>query len=215
MLGGSVPPCGLVKPRARRASPAGPAGRPPRLAPGGSVRPCRLLEPRARRFRPAGHAVRPPWSRARRLRPACTADPAPLPSARRPIHAGRLVYTRVPRPFPASPHVDSFRALWSTPAYPNPEAESRCEGCWRRAALARRLSPTGQAGGAPCSEAQYVCAAWWSPTPGGRVPPGRLVDHRGLSQEAQFCRGGWWSPMFGSSVPPGRLVEPRSPAPAG
>ena len=196
-----------------------------------------------RRLSPAGKAGRNHGPRARRLSPAGQAGGAPCTEAQTRLagfsntvaHAwmmsppGWLVYTRVPSPSPVHPEVESRRAGLSTPATlyrrlsprgqadgaPRREAESRCEGCWRRAALARRLSPTGQAGGAPCSEAQYVCAAWRSPTPGGRVPPCRLVDHRGLSQEAQFCRGGWWSPMFGSSVPPGRLVEPRSPAPAG
>ena len=176
--------------RARTLSPTGQAGRPPRPAPGSSVRLGRLVEHRARRLFPPGSLVdlrgprsddesrragwsnpqtpgmeaeysRAGWSspaaRASTLSPTGEAGRPPRPESGGSVPLCRLVEPRAGRPSPAGGD--------GRPPSPGQEAQSRCAGWSTPASRARKLSPTGQACGAPCWEASPAGAPGRSPWP--------------------------------------------------
>ena len=164
---------------------------------------------RARTMSPAWLAVRTHRTLARRLSPAGPADPTTLPRSRR---LSPAVPTGLnPRPGPLI-GVPTGRMV--DPRGQGQEAQSRWAGWSTPAARARKLSPAGQACGAPCSEARSRRGAWSNSVARARtmspaVLAGRTHRPRAWRLSTAGPDGRPPQPGSGRSVPLCRLVDPR------
>ena len=162
---------------------------------------------------PAWLAVRTHRTLARRLSPAGPADPTTLPRSRR---LSPAVPTGLnPRPGPLG-GVPTGRMV--NPRGQGQEAQSRWAGWSTPAARARKLSPAGQACGAPCSEAQSRRGAWSISVARARTMSPAVLDgrtHRPRAWRLSTAGPDGRPPQLGPvrSVPLGRLVNPRDPSP--
>ena len=164
---------------------------------------------RAQRLSPDGPAGRPPRPALKTMSPAGLADPTTLPRSPRlspAVHAGLN-----PRPAPLG-GVSPGRMV--DPRGPGQEAQSSWAGWTTHAARARKLSPAGQACGAPCSEARSRRGAWSNSVARARtmspaVLAGRTHRPRAWRLSTAGPDGRPPQPGSGRSVPLCRLVDPR------